>query len=146
MDGAGSAAVIINGDNGSLTQAGDLLVTDGAMGIITYGTGNEAKIPATPPCVMRTRWVLWLQAKNTFKNKGDIDVSLNGTGALVSGDMSQVTLDGDINVVSVQDSEGVFSSATGVSVSGDNNAVDITGNVNISADYGQDDLAAGAPR
>ncbi|MEA7515266.1 hypothetical protein ONK27_27300, partial [Salmonella enterica subsp. enterica serovar Virginia] len=42
---------------------------------------------------------------------GDIDVSLNGTGALVSGDMSQVTLDGDINVVSVQDSEGVFSSA-----------------------------------
>lgn len=59
--------------------------------------------------------------------------------------MSQVTLDGDINVVSVQDSEGVFSSATGVSVSGDSNAVDITGNVNISADYGQDDLAAGAP-
>ncbi|WP_435799182.1 hypothetical protein [Salmonella enterica] len=85
--------------------------------------------------------------KNTFKNKGDIDVSLNGTGALVSGDMSQVTLDGDINVVSVQDSEGVFSSATGVSVSGDSNAVDITGNVNISADYGQDDLAArGSPR
>lgn len=35
--------MIINGDNGSLTQAGDLLVTDGAMGIITYGTGNEAK-------------------------------------------------------------------------------------------------------
>ncbi|WP_249920423.1 hypothetical protein, partial [Salmonella enterica] len=67
--------------------------------------------------------------KNTFKNKGDIDVSLNGTGALVSGDMSQVTLDGDINVVSVQDSEGVFSSATGVNVSGDSNAVDITGNV-----------------
>lgn len=30
-------------------------------------------------------------------------------------------------------------------MSGDNNAVDITGNVNISADYGQDDLAAGAP-
>ncbi|MGS9420993.1 hypothetical protein ACQWIJ_24455, partial [Salmonella enterica subsp. enterica serovar Infantis] len=42
VDGAGSAAVIINGDNGSLTPAGDLLVTDGAMGIITYGTGNEA--------------------------------------------------------------------------------------------------------
>ncbi len=26
-----------------MTQVGDLLVTDGAMGIITYGTGNEAK-------------------------------------------------------------------------------------------------------
>lgn len=138
--------MIINGDNGSLTQAGDLLVTDGAMGIITYGTGNEAKNTGNAT-VRDADSVGFVVAgeKNTFKNKGDIDVSLNGTGALVSGDMSQVTLDGDINVVSVQDSEGVFSSATGVSVSGDSNAVDITGNVNISADYGQDDLAAGAP-
>ncbi|EDT6612991.1 autotransporter adhesin BigA [Salmonella enterica subsp. enterica] len=144
VDGAGSAAVIINGDNGSLTQAGDLLVTDGAMGIITHGTGNEAKNTgnATVHDADSVGFVV-AGEKNTFKNKGDIDVSLNGTGALVSGDMSQVTLDGDINVVSVQDSEGVFSSATGVS--GDSNAVDITGNVNISADYGQDDLAAGAP-
>ncbi len=138
VDGAGSAAVIINGDNDSLTQAGDLLVTD--------GTGNEAKNTGNAT-VRDADSVGFVVAgeKNTFKNKGDIDVSLNGTGALVSGDMSQVTLDGDINVVSVQDSEGVFSSATGVSVSGDSNAVDITGNVNISADYGQDDLAAGAP-
>lgn len=146
VDGAGSAAVIINGDNGSLTQAGDLLVTDGAMGIITYGTGNEAKNTGNAT-VRDADSIGFVVAgeKNTFKNKGDIDVSLNGTGALVSGDMSQVTLDGDINVVSVQDSEGVFSSATGVNVSGDSNTVDITGNVNISADYGQDDLAAGAP-
>lgn len=146
VDGADSAAVVINGDNGSLTQAGDLLVTDGAMGIITYGTGNEAKNTGNAT-VRDADSVGFVVAgeKNTFKNKGDIDVSLNGTGALVSGDMSQVTLDGDINVVSVQDSEGVFSSATGVNVSGDSNAVDITGNVNISADYGQDDLAAGAP-
>ncbi|HCM1975427.1 TPA: autotransporter adhesin BigA [Salmonella enterica subsp. houtenae serovar 47:z36:-] len=146
VDGAGSAAVIINGDNGSLTQAGDLLVTDGAMGIITYGTGNETKNTGNAT-VRDADSIGFVVAgeKNTFKNKGDIDVSLNGTGALVSGDMSQVTLDGDINVVSVQDSEGVFSSATGVNVNGDNNAVDITGNVNISADYGQDDLAAGDP-
>lgn len=146
VDGADSAAVVINGDNGNLTQAGDLLVTDGAMGIITYGTGNEAKNTGNAT-VRDADSVGFVVAgeKNTFKNKGDIDVSLNGTGALVSGDMSQVTLDGDINVVSVQDSEGVFSSATGVNVSGDNNAVDITGNVNISADYGQDDLAAGDP-
>ncbi|EBS2229078.1 autotransporter adhesin BigA [Salmonella enterica subsp. enterica serovar Middlesbrough] len=146
VDGAGSAAVIINGDNGSLTQAGDLLVTDGAMGIITYGTGNEAK--NTGNATVRDQDSVGFVVageKNTFKNKGDIDVSLNGTGALVSGDMSQVTLDGDINVVSVQDSEGVFSSATGVNVSGDSNAVDIIGNVNISADYGQDALAAGDP-
>ncbi|WP_348254181.1 hypothetical protein, partial [Salmonella enterica] len=43
VDGAGTAAAIINGDNRSLTQAGDLLDTGGAMGIITYATGNEAK-------------------------------------------------------------------------------------------------------
>ncbi|EDF8915579.1 autotransporter adhesin BigA [Salmonella enterica] len=146
VSGADATALYIEGDNGSLTQAGDLLVTDGAMGIITYGTGNEAKNTGNAT-VRDADSVGFVVAgeKNTFKNKGDIDVSLNGTGALVSGDMSQVTLDGDINVVSVQDSEGVFSSATGVSVSGDSNAVDITGNVNISADYGQDDLAAGAP-
>lgn len=146
VNGADSAAVVINGDNGSLTQAGDLLVTDGAMGIITYGTGNEAKNTGNAT-VRDADSIGFVVAgeKNAFKNKGDIDVSLNGTGALVSGDMSQVTLDGDINVVSVQDSEGVFSSATGVNVSGDSNTVDITGNVNISADYGQDDLAAGAP-
>lgn len=144
VDGAGSAAVIINGDNGSLTQAGDLLVTDGAMGIITYGAGNEAK--NTGNATVRDQdSVAFVVAgeQNTFRNKGDISVSLNGTGALVSGDTSQVTLDGDINVVSVQDSEGVFSAATGVSVSvsGDSNTVDITGNVNISADYGQNALA-----
>ncbi|QCV26512.1 autotransporter domain-containing protein [Salmonella enterica] len=146
VDGAGSAAVIINGDNGSLTQAGDLLVTDGAMGIITYGTGNEAKNTGNAT-VRDADSVGFVVAgeKNTFKNKGDIDVSLNGTGALVSGDMSQVTLDGDINVVSVQDSEGVFSSATGVSVSGDNNAVDIAGNVNMSAEHEQDSLIARQP-
>lgn len=79
--------------------------------------------------------------QNTFSNKGDINVSLDGTGLLVSGDTSQVTLDGDINVTSVQDSESIFRAATGVSVSGDSNTVDITGNVNINADYGQDDLA-----
>ncbi|ESH51485.1 surface-exposed virulence protein [Salmonella enterica subsp. enterica serovar Choleraesuis str. 0006] len=145
VDGAGSAAVIINGDNGSLTQAGDLLVTDGAMGIITYGTGNEAKNTGNATVRDADSVGFVVAGEKTPSKQGDIDVSLNGTGALVSGDMSQVTLDGDINVVSVQDSEGVFSSATGVSVSGDSNAVDITGNVNISADYGQDDLAAGAP-
>ncbi|HEC7696980.1 TPA: autotransporter adhesin BigA, partial [Salmonella enterica subsp. enterica serovar Kivu] len=142
VDGAGSAAAIINGDNSSLTQAGDLLVTGGAMGIITYGTGNEAKNTGNAT-VRDADSVGFVVAgeQNTFSNKGDINVSLDGTGALVSGDMSQVTLDGDINVVSVQDSESVFRAATGVNVSGDSNAVDITGNVNISADYGQDALA-----
>ncbi|WP_348240946.1 hypothetical protein, partial [Salmonella enterica] len=43
VDGGGSAAAIIYGDYSSLTLAGDLLVTGGAMGIITFGTGNEAK-------------------------------------------------------------------------------------------------------
>ncbi|MGT9190242.1 autotransporter domain-containing protein, partial [Salmonella enterica] len=142
VDGAGSAAVIINGDNGSLTQAGDLLVTDGAMGIITHGSGNEAKNTGNAT-VRDADSVGFVVAgkQNTFSNKGDINVSLDGTGALVSGDTSQVTLDGDINVTSVQDSESIFRAATGVSVSGDSNTVDITGNVNINADYGQDDLA-----
>ncbi|HBI0429475.1 TPA: autotransporter adhesin BigA [Salmonella enterica subsp. enterica serovar Dublin] len=120
ISGQDRTGVIISGDRTVNTLTGDSSVTDGATGMVISGDGTT----------------------NTISGHSTVD---NATGALVSGDMSQVTLDGDINVVSVQDSEGVFSSATGVSVSGDSNAVDITGNVNISADYGQDDLAAGAP-
>ncbi|EBF9276854.1 autotransporter domain-containing protein [Salmonella enterica] len=146
VDGAGSAAVVINGDNGSLTQAGDLLVTDGAMGIITYGTGNEAK--NTGNATVRDQDSVGFVVageQNAFRNKGNINVSLNGTGALVSGNTSQVTLDGDINVISVQDSDGVFRGATGVNVSGDSNTVNIAGNVNMSAEREQDSLIARQP-
>ncbi|EAT7519221.1 autotransporter adhesin BigA [Salmonella enterica] len=146
VDGAGSAAVVINGDNGSLTQAGDLLVTDGAMGIITYGTGNEAK--NTGNATVRDQDSVGFVVageQNAFRNKGNINVSLNGTGALVSGNTSQVTLDGDINVISVQDSDGVFRGATGVNVSGDSNTVNIAGNVNMSAEHEQDSLIARQP-
>ncbi|ELF1166601.1 autotransporter adhesin BigA [Salmonella enterica] len=146
VDGAGSAAVVINGDNGSLTQAGDLLVTDGAIGIITYGTGNEAK--NTGNATVRDQDSVGFVVageQNAFRNKGNINVSLNGTGALVSGNTSQVTLDGDINVISVQDSDGVFRGATGVNVSGDSNTVNIAGNVNMSAEHEQDSLIARQP-
>lgn len=146
VDGAGSAAVVINGDNGSLTQAGDLLVTDGAIGIITYGTGNEAK--NTGNATVRDQDSVGFVVageQNAFRNKGNINVSLNGTGALVSGNTSQVTLDGDINVISVQDSDGVFRGATGVNVSGDSNTVNIAGNVNMNAEHEQDSLIARQP-
>lgn len=146
VDGAGSAAVVINGDNGSLTQAGDLLVTDGAIGIITYGTGNEAK--NTGNATVRDQDSVGFVVageQNAFRNKGNINVSLNGTGALVSGNTSQVTLDGDINVISVKDSDGVFRGATGVNVSGDSNTVNIAGNVNMNAEHEQDSLIARQP-
>lgn len=61
----------------------------------------------------------------------------------MSGNTSQVTLDGDINVISVQDSDGVFRGATGVNVSGDSNTVNIAGNVNMSAEFEQNSLIAG---
>nr|WP_254867563.1 autotransporter adhesin BigA [Salmonella enterica] len=145
VDGADSAAVVINGDNGSLTQAGDLLVTDGAMGIITYGTGNEAKNTgnATVHDADSVGFVI-AGEKNTFKNKGDIDVSLNGTGTQVSGDMSQVTLDGDINVTAVEDSDSVYRGATGIDITGDNNTLDIVGNVTVNGDYDNDSVMAGS--
>ncbi|EBP6900422.1 autotransporter domain-containing protein, partial [Salmonella enterica subsp. enterica] len=145
VDGADSAAVVINGDNGSLTQAGDLLVTDGAMGIITYGTGNEAKNTgnATVHDADSVGFVI-AGEKNTFKNKGDIDVSLNGTGTQVSGDISQVTLDGDINVTAVEDSDSVYRGATGIDITGDNNTLDIVGNVTVNGDYDNDSVMAGS--
>ncbi len=145
VDGADSAAVVINGDNGNLTQAGDLLVTDGAMGIITYGTGNEAKNTgnATVHDADSVGFVI-AGEKNTFKNKGDIDVSLNGTGTQVSGDISQVTLDGDINVTAVEDSDSVYRGATGIDITGDNNTLDIVGNVTVNGDYDNDSVMAGS--
>ncbi|EGF9961705.1 autotransporter adhesin BigA [Salmonella enterica] len=145
VDGADSAAVVINGDNGSLTQAGDLLVTDGAMGIITYGTGNEAKNTGNAT-VRDADSVGFVVAgeKNTFKNKGDLDVSLNGTGTQVSGDMSQVTLDGDINVTAVEDSDSIYRGATGIDITGDNNTLDIVGNVTVNGDYDNDSVMAGS--
>ncbi|ECI4682467.1 autotransporter adhesin BigA, partial [Salmonella enterica] len=145
VDGADSAAVVINGDNGSLTQAGDLLVTNGAMGIITYGTGNEAKNTGNAT-VRDADSVGFVVAgeKNTFKNKGDLDVSLNGTGTQVSGDMSQVTLDGDINVTAVEDSDSVYRGATGIDITGDNNTLDIVGNVTVNGDYDNDSVMAGS--
>ncbi|GAS31723.1 hypothetical protein NGUA31_01013 [Salmonella enterica] len=147
VDGAGSAAVVINGDSGSLTQAGDLLVTDGATGIVANGTGDEVK--NTGNATVRDRDSVGFVVageQNTFSNKGDINVSLNGTGALVNGNTSQITLDGDINVNSAQDSSGIFRGATGVNVSGDSNAVDITGDVNLSADYAKEDkIDSGSP-
>ncbi len=54
------------------------------MGIITYGTGNEAKIPANAT-VRDQDSVGFVVAgeQNAFRNKGNINVGLNGTGALV---------------------------------------------------------------
>lgn len=64
----------------------------------------------------------------------------------MSGHTSQVMLDGDINVISAQDSDGVFRGATGVNVGGDSNTVNITGNVNMSAEYELDSLIASDTR
>ncbi|HAU2959651.1 TPA: autotransporter adhesin BigA [Salmonella enterica subsp. diarizonae] len=141
VDGAGSTVAVIDGNNAKLTQNGDLLVTNGAMGIITNGQGvtltNNGNI--TVHDEGSTGFVV-AGEQNTLTNKGDIDVSLNGTGALVSGTESDVNLSGDINVDSVQDSDGVFQGATGVNVSGSDNAVNILGNVNVGASYAQDSL------
>lgn len=143
VDGAGSTAAVIDGNDNNLTQAGDMLVTNGATGIVTDGTGNEIKNTghATVRDESSVGFII-AGEQNTFYNKGNIDVSLNGTGAQVSSDSSQAMLDGDINVTSAQDSDGVFRGATGVNISGDSNTVNITGNVNMSADYMQDSLIA----
>ncbi|WP_409365267.1 BigA/YdbA N-terminal beta-barrel domain-containing protein [Citrobacter portucalensis] len=143
VDGAGSTAAVIDGNDNNLTQAGDMLVTNGATGIVTNGTGNEIKNTghATVRDESSVGFII-AGEQNTFYNKGNIDVSLNGTGAQVSSDSSQAMLDGDINVTSAQDSDGVFRGATGVNISGDSNTVNITGNVNMSADYMQDSLIA----
>ncbi|MFA9601755.1 autotransporter adhesin BigA [Citrobacter portucalensis] len=143
VDGAGSAGVTINGDNANITQRGDLLVTNGAVGIATTGKGN--KVTNAGKTTVRDADSVGFEVtgeQNTFNNTGDIDVSLRGTGAQISGNNSQANLDGDINVTSVQDSDGIFRGATGLDISGDANTTLITGNVTVSADYAEDSMIA----
>ncbi len=45
---------------------------------------------------------------------GEINVSLDGQGAAISGDREDVSLSGDINVTQQRDSNGVFVGGTGV--------------------------------
>lgn len=58
--------------------------------------------------------------------------------------MSQVTLDGDINVTAVEDSDSVYRGATGIDITGDNNTLDIVGNVTVNGDYDNDSVMAGS--
>ncbi|EID2335843.1 autotransporter adhesin BigA [Salmonella enterica] len=81
---------------------------------------------------------------------GDSSVTDGATGMVISGDGTTNTISGHSTV---DNATGALISGNGtttnfagdIAVSGGGTAVDITGNVNISADYGQDDLAAGAP-
>ncbi|MBS3048288.1 autotransporter outer membrane beta-barrel domain-containing protein [Enterobacter mori] len=141
VDGAGSTVAVIEGDNAKLTQSGDLLVTNGAMGVITSGQGVTLT-NSGDTTVHGEDSIGFVVAgeQNAFSNKGNIDASLNGTGTLVSGTASNVNLIGDINAVSVQDSEGIFRGATGVDVNGSDNTVSIQGSVNVSASYANDAL------
>ncbi|EJY5271587.1 autotransporter adhesin BigA [Salmonella enterica] len=144
VDGAGSMATVIDGNDSSLTQTGDLLVTNGAMGIIAHGEKNT--VSNTGDAVVHdenSTGFIVAGEENAFNNKGNIDVSLNGTGVSVHGNSAAVNLDGNINVISAQDSEGVYTGATGINVSGGNNTVNIIGNVNLVADHAQDARVAG---
>ena len=97
-----------------------MLVTNGATGIVTDGAGNEIKNTgnATVRDANSVGFVIDGE-RNVFNNKGNIDVSLNGTGAEMSGDSSQATLDGDINVTAVEDSNGLYRGAQGLDMAGD---------------------------
>ena len=143
VDGAGTTGVTVNGDKGNIAQTGDLLVTHGATGILT--NGEDSKVTNTGKITVRDQDSIGFVVageKNTFNNKGDINVSLNGTGASINGNNATVHQNGDINVISAQDSQGVYQSATGMDIHGDSNAVDIASNLNIGVDYAQDALVA----
>ncbi|EBS6870723.1 autotransporter domain-containing protein [Salmonella enterica] len=139
VDGENTVAVDITGNDSTLTQNGDLLVTNGAQGIVINGEDNL--LTNSGKTTVHDKNSIGFQiegTKNAFNNKGDIDVSLDGTGALISGNSTTVNLDGNINVISAQDSAGAYAGATGINVSGGDNTVNITGNVNMSADFVQD--------
>ncbi len=125
------AAVVINGDSGIRPRRAICFGHRRRdVSIVANGTGDEVKIPATPPSAIVGPWGLRLY-KNTFEAIKDINVSLGPANkALVNGNTSQITLT-LILTNSAQDSSGIFRGATGVNVSGDSNAADITGDLLI---------------
>ncbi|WP_370613341.1 autotransporter adhesin BigA [Citrobacter portucalensis] len=139
VDGAGSTISTITGNNARLTQNGELLVINGAAGLTINGEDGKL-VNSGQTTVSGEGSVGFVIAgkHNTFNSNGDINTSLNGTGAQVSGEGSLVSLDGNINVISAQDSDDIFRGATGVSISGNSNTVNIVGDVNMSADYAPD--------
>ena len=143
VDGAGSTIATITGNNADMTQNGDLLVMNGATGLTINGEESELTNSGTTT-VRNDGSVGFVVAgtQNTFNNKGNINTSLNGTGTLISGNNATINQHGDINVISAQDSQGIYQSATGMDILGDSNAVDIAGNINIGIDYAQDALIA----
>ncbi|EKG2924409.1 autotransporter adhesin BigA [Salmonella enterica] len=153
VSGAGSAALYVDGDNTLIINEGDQTISGGATG--TRIDGSKARIANTgdiavdgagsAAVVINGDNGSLTQAGDLLVTDGAMGIITYGTGALVSGNTSQVTLDGDINVISVQDSDGVFRGATGVNVSGDSNTVNITGNVNMNAEHEQDSLIARQP-
>jgi putative surface-exposed virulence protein len=117
-----------------MTQTGDLVVTNGAWGLLSHGENNTLSNTGHTTVHDEDSIAFIVAGKNsTFTNKGDVDVSLNGTGALVSGDGSKVTQKGTINVTAVQDSSGLYRGATGVNVSGNSTTTNIQGDITLTS-------------
>ena len=125
VDGAGSAGVTINGDNANITQRGDLLVTNGAVGIATTGKGN--KVTNAGKTTVRDADSVGFEVtgeQNTFNNKGDITVSQKGTGLEVTGINNSVENKGDIYTTDA--------GSTGISIDGDNSQFANNGSLNVT--------------
>lgn len=138
--GNGARGIVISGDNTSTTAtlAGVINVASGGRGIVINGSNSNTSTAATINVQDATSVGIEINAPNTdpdakttVGNTGDINVKLNGTGALISSDHAAVTLNGNVNVTGVADAANVMQGGTGVSVIGNNGTVRLDGNVNI---------------
>ncbi|KNC91570.1 hypothetical protein GM30_22070 [Trabulsiella odontotermitis] len=98
-DGEGSAGTIINGDNASFDQQGDITVTNGATGIAVNGA--TAKIDNSGTITVKDAGSVGVSVSGdnaSFNNSGTINVDTSATGVTISGLAANVDLSGDLNV------------------------------------------------
>ena len=149
VDGTGSALATITGDNATATIAGDIYVKNAAHGVDVAGD-NSTVTTAAKIFVQDLNSVgINISAlndgtdeKTTFTNTGDINVTNNATGVIISGDKADVTLDGNVNITSIKDTTDglIHNGGTGVSVVGNNGNIKIKGNILVKSEGQVGDL------
>lgn len=150
VSGQGSTGTRIVGNDAAVTLTGTLNVNGGAHGIDVSGDRATLNTSAIINVADAGSVGISIAARNAapgdftrVTNIGDINVRLNGTGMMVSGDQGHVLLDGNVNVLAARDKSGVLLLGDGVIVNGNHNAVQIKGKVSVANEaMGHDEAIA----
>ncbi|CAG9171595.1 hypothetical protein LMG23992_01986 [Cupriavidus laharis] len=150
VNDAGSALLRVTGNDAVIALDGTLHVNGGAHGVDVRGDRATLNTSATIHVADMNSVGIDITAGNAgfgdftrVENTGDINVSLNGTGARIAGGGAAVLIDGNVNVVAARNESGVLQRGDGVLVGGDHNTVRIDGKVSVGNEtLGDEEVSA----